>query len=99
MAARRGSTQDKPKTRSDAYVGLLFISLLAMIVAAVFFFLDYNQYPSVKPPEPPKVSAPAPAPQPGGAAPAPGGGAAGMGGGGMAGMGGGMAGMGGGGNK
>jgi hypothetical protein len=96
MAARRGSTQDKPKTRSDAYVGLLFISLLAMIVAAVFFFLDYNQYPSVKPPEPPKVSAPAPQQQPGGAAP--GGGAAGMGGG-MAGMGGGMAGMGGGGNK
>jgi hypothetical protein len=96
MAARRGSTQDKPKTRSDAYVGLLFISLLALIVAAVFFYLDMSQYPTTKPPEPPKVSAPAPAPQPGGVAP--GAGAAGMGGG-MAGMGGGMAGMGGGGNK
>jgi hypothetical protein len=53
-------------------VGLLFISLLAQIAGAVFFFLDYSQYPTTKPPavDTAAKSAPAPGggtPQPGGA--------------------------------
>jgi hypothetical protein len=59
----------------DAYVGLLAISLIAMITGTVFLFLDYNQYDS-KPPSPPTYKAPAPPPVP------PGGGAGGASGGG-----------------
>jgi len=97
-ARNSGSQDTQPRARSDAYVGLLFISLLAQITGAVFFFLDWNQYPSNKPTEPPKITTPAPPPGPQQPAPAPGGGvpAPGVPGGGMAGMAGGMAGMGGG---
>src|SRR4051812_12974724 len=49
--SRSSATDNKPKPRSDAYVGLLFISLLAQIAAAVFFYLDFSQYPTVKPPD------------------------------------------------
>ena len=70
MAKTRGSAQTA-KPRSDAYVGLLFISLLAQIAGAVFFFLDYSQYPSTKPPT---VDASMKAgPAPGGGTPQPGG--------------------------
>jgi hypothetical protein len=71
MAAKaRGSNYDTtPKPRSDAYVGLLFISLLAQIVGAVFFFLDWNQYPEAKPKAAPSIQVPAPAPGPQGGAP------------------------------
>ena len=66
--ARTSSTQEtQPKTRSDAYVGLLVISLLAQIIGAVFFFLDWQQYPTNKPPAPPAASSAAPAVVPGGA--------------------------------
>jgi len=108
----RGGTAPVAKAPLDAYVGLLAISLLAQIAGAVFFFLDYNQYPTTKAPDLPKITSPASPPPAGGAAGGGGagaggggaagaGGAAGMGGGaagmgGMAGMGGGMAGMGGG---
>jgi hypothetical protein len=62
--------------RSDAYTGLLLISLLAQLTAVLFFYLDFSQYPESKPPEPPAISAPA-APGPGGAVGGAAGGAAG----------------------
>jgi hypothetical protein len=59
MAARaRSGTQKKP--RSDAYVGLLILALLAQITGAVFLFLDYNDYKGAVP-KPPTVQAPPPA--------------------------------------
>jgi hypothetical protein len=45
--------------RSDAYVGMLIVSLLAQITGVVFLFLDWSQYPTAKPSEPPTITAPA----------------------------------------
>jgi len=45
MPATRGRAASQPKPKADAYVGLLIISLLAMIAACVLLFLDYNEYP------------------------------------------------------
>lgn len=42
--ARRRDDDTTPKPRSDAYVGLLVISLIAMIVGSVFLYLDYASY-------------------------------------------------------
>lgn len=83
--AKRKRDGDAPK--SDVYVGLLALALLAQIVAAVFLFLDYNNLGNVKLPSMPKftwsgevpaaASAPAAAPAAGGApAGSPAGGAA-----------------------
>jgi hypothetical protein len=63
------------KPRSDAYTGLLLLSLLAQVAGAVFLFLDYSRYPSQTPPKVTTLSAssaaPAPAmPTPAGPAPA-----------------------------
>jgi len=58
--------QPQTKPRSDAYVGLLAIALLAQITGAVFFYLDWSQYPTTKP-ETPKITSPAQ----GGGTPAP----------------------------
>jgi hypothetical protein len=48
--ARKGKKRDddedrdeEPKTRSDAYVGLLGISLVALIVGCVFMYLDHDE--------------------------------------------------------
>jgi hypothetical protein len=66
--------------RSDAYTGMLLISLLAQIAGVVFLFLDWSQYPAEQPKEPPAL----PALVAGGGAPAgPGPGAAGPGAGGV----------------
>jgi len=86
MAARQRSTSSSGSApaRSDAYVGLLLISLLAQITGVVFFYLDLSQYPDKKPPAVPNLpaaSAPAagaPAPPQGGVAGVPPGGMAGM---------------------
>lgn len=43
---RRGDDDEidvKPGTRSDAYVGLLAISFLALLVGCVFMFLDHDE--------------------------------------------------------
>ncbi|MFO0930633.1 MAG: hypothetical protein U0736_26985 [Gemmataceae bacterium] len=80
MARSRSSTSSAAP-RSDAYVGLLLISLLAQIVGVVFFYLDYSQYPEAKPQVPAAITsgggggAPAPAPVAPGGAPAAQGGA------------------------
>jgi hypothetical protein len=60
--AERGS--DKPKPRSDAYVGLLAISLVALTAAMLFAFLNWNTYPEGKP-KPVQVAPRAQGPAPG----------------------------------
>jgi hypothetical protein len=81
--ARTRDADDQPvvKPRSDAYTGMLLLSLLVLIAGCFLLYLDYSQYPSTKAPKPGPVpvvgSGPAegggPAQQPGGApAPAPG---------------------------
>jgi hypothetical protein len=54
--------EDKPS--SDAYVGLLAISLVAMVVGIVFLTLDYTQYEGKAPAKvtytPPAAATPAP---------------------------------------
>jgi hypothetical protein len=63
MAAKSRSRSDgAAPLRSDAYVGILFVSLIAQIIGVVFFFLDWSQYPDKKPPTLPAISAPAPQP-------------------------------------
>ena len=64
---------------SDAYTGMLAISLVAMIIASILLFLDYNQYPKKKPDAPPAPSGvrapanqPVPASVPQAGTPAPG---------------------------
>jgi len=77
MAARSRSRRDdrddtSASPRSDAYTGILVLSLVAQIVGAVFLFLDYKEYPEPKPSPPPAAAAPAapavppPAPKAGG---------------------------------
>jgi hypothetical protein len=91
MARSRSRFDDapaKPKPKSDAYVGLLLISFLALIIGCVFLYLDYAEYGQSKPPklqipqagatQPPGVPGAPPPPAPEGGAPM-GGGAAPMG--------------------
>jgi len=70
--SKRGASGPKPK--SDAYVGLLMIALLAQIAGAIFLYLEYSSYPDTGPPKvAPSVVAGNPAPGPGpGPGPAPG---------------------------
>jgi hypothetical protein len=53
MARARGrdDLDTAPKQKSDAYTGLLILSLLAQIAGAIFLFLDFSQYPESKPPK------------------------------------------------
>jgi len=57
--------------RSDAYTGMLILSLLALLVGCAFLYLDWSSYSSTKPPQLPKG---VPTQTQGGAAPAPAGG-------------------------
>jgi hypothetical protein len=57
--------------RTDAFVGLLILSLVAQLVGAMFLYLDFSEYPTTKPPKPAPPAAvaaqtppPAPAPAP-----------------------------------
>ena len=67
MAARAAEAP----ARSDAYTGLLAISLGAMITGCVFLYLDYDDYPTKKPEAytPPQLKAAPPSPAPAGGAP------------------------------
>ena len=81
-AARARRTADvevpvRPRARSDVYVGLLLIALLAQLAGVLFLFLDYNAFPDKAPPKvsdrPPAMVPSGPAggaqgAQPGGAA-------------------------------
>jgi hypothetical protein len=59
MAARRRIDDDDldevAAPRSDAYTGMLAISLGALITGCVLLYLDYSQYPEQKPEPPPAV--------------------------------------------
>lgn len=64
MARSRGSLADplpEAKPKSDAYTGLLSISLIGMIAGSVFLYLDYANY-SQTPPAPPTKAPAATAP-------------------------------------
>ena len=68
MARSRRSDTDAPApAKSDAYVGLLLISLLAQVAGAALFYLDWSQYDTGKPKPPAAATVPAGA----GGAPAP----------------------------
>jgi hypothetical protein len=72
MPAARARDDAPAKPRSDAYTGLLIVSLVALLAGAVFLYLDYSQYPSGGAPKvsaPATTSAPAPGAPPGPAAP------------------------------
>lgn len=43
---------------SDAYVGMLLVSLIAMIIGCVLLYLDFAQYPEAKAPNPPASTPP-----------------------------------------
>jgi hypothetical protein len=49
MAKKSGGTVEAP-AKSDAYTGLLVISLLALMGGSALLFLDYNSYQNKKPP-------------------------------------------------
>lgn len=54
MARVRDEVVDRgPKPASDAYVGLLAISLGAMMVGCALLFMDYSQYGEKAPPKAP----------------------------------------------
>ena len=55
VSSRGRESTSKP--RSDAYTGLLLLSLLAQVAGAVFLFLDYSRYPPGPPPKVPTLSA------------------------------------------
>jgi len=86
MAKKDKDTPVGPKARNDAYVMMLFITLVAIIAGSVLMYLDNEEYGKNPPPKdvvfsPPKLGeAPAPTPGPGpgpgggGGVPAPGGG-------------------------
>ena len=65
-AARKRLADPMPEAtpRSDAYVGLLAISLVAMLTGTVFLLLDYMQYPSTPAPAKAEQYKPPAAPPP-----------------------------------
>jgi hypothetical protein len=74
-AARARRTADvevpvRPRPRSDVYVGLLLVALLAQLAGVLFLFLDYSAFPEKAPPK--AMDRPPPLAAPGGAAPGPG---------------------------
>jgi hypothetical protein len=60
-ATIRGRTRPtEPKPKADAYVGMMAVSLIALIAGSVFLWLDYDQYKQIKtkPDDRPIVSIP-----------------------------------------
>jgi hypothetical protein len=52
-----GPPTTAPKPRSDAYTGLLAVSLVAMIIGCTLLYLDYQEYGETKPPPVPAAAA------------------------------------------
>jgi hypothetical protein len=57
MAARARSSVDpsRPQPKSDAYTGMLGISLGALVIGCALLYFDYSRYPSTAPPKPQKA--------------------------------------------
>ena len=53
MARARTTTAGPkaPKARSDAWVGMLLVALLAQITGAVFLYLEWSSYPTTLAPK------------------------------------------------
>lgn len=66
--ARTRTNDTVARPASDAYTGLLALSLIALVTSCVILYLDYAQYENMNPPKP-QVT-PKAAPGGGGAAPA-----------------------------
>ena len=58
MARVRDEVEQGPKPASDAYTGLLAISLGAMITGCALLYMDYSSYPDKAPPKAPTPVAP-----------------------------------------
>jgi hypothetical protein len=58
MARKDDDEFDEPRATSDAYTGMLAISLIALLVGCAFLYLDFSQYPTKDPPVVPKAPAP-----------------------------------------
>ena len=54
--AKSTATSPYAPPKSDAYTGLLIISLLALIAGCTFLYLDWSQYSKTKPPLPGSAS-------------------------------------------
>ncbi|MCS6852516.1 MAG: hypothetical protein NZ700_15255 [Gemmataceae bacterium] len=63
IRSRYGTAAPKVQAKNDAYTAILAVSLVGMVTGCVLLFLDYSQYPDMKPPPVPSPSAKAPAPQ------------------------------------
>jgi hypothetical protein len=61
MARTRGRDVEFAAPKSDAYTGLLAISLGAMIIGCLMLYLDYSTYPTQKPPQAPSPTVVVPA--------------------------------------
>jgi hypothetical protein len=81
VSRTRGREREEAPPKSDAYTGLVAISLGAMITGSVLLYLDWSQYPTKAPTLPPPPAkyqpqagqaAPGPAAPAGTPAPAPG---------------------------
>lgn len=69
MARYRGADVDQEKPRSDAYVGMLIVALVAQVIGIFLLALDWSSTPEVVKPLPqvPARTETAPkAPEPGG---------------------------------
>ena len=50
--AKKQQTSPYAPPKSDAYTGLLIVSLLALMAGSAFLYLDWSQYSTSKPPLP-----------------------------------------------
>jgi hypothetical protein len=51
----------RPQPKSDAYTGMLGISLAALVIGTVLVYLDYARYPKAEAPKVQRSEMPAPA--------------------------------------
>jgi hypothetical protein len=52
MARSRTTVDVDARPRSDAYTGLLILSLIAMVTSCVILLMDFSQYKDMNPPKP-----------------------------------------------
>ena len=52
------ATREAARPQNDAYIGLLSISLVALVISCILLYVDYASYPNSRPPVPPTVGRP-----------------------------------------